>query len=162
MSNTNIQTAYEQIRKANLIAGQLTPTNDENTLDGIEMQINILFEELKETYDAFTEQDVVELLDGACDIFVVAAGLLQKLEAAGMNVEKALARVCANNISKFPLESDYRNNLELKPEGAVVSESPYGHVVFKRPSDGKYLKPTNFVSVDLKSCVTTDLFGGEV
>lgn len=158
MSN-DIKVAYEQILKANIIAGNITNEFHEKTVDGILSQIEFCIEETEETYDAFQNNDAVELLDGACDMFVTVCGLLQRLEAAGFNVQKALARVNENNLSKFPSEFDFQQNPDKQPEGTEVHTSPYGHVVFKRHFDGKYMKPTDFRPVDLVSCVPEDFFG---
>lgn len=160
--NTNIQTAYDQVRKTNLIAGQLQGNGGEADLDGIANQIEIIREEFNETVDAFFEdRDAVELVDGACDMFVTVAGLMQILEVSGVNIEKALARIIQNNLNKFPSEFEFKENPSLQPEGTVVHYSPYGHVVFKDPLINKYKKPTNFVPVDIKSCVPEDFFGVE-
>lgn len=157
MSN-NIQTAYEQIKKFNQIAGVLNGANHEATLNNVELYLSLIKEELEETYDAFTTEDIQEVVDGACDMFVVASGLMQVLEASGVNIEKALARVCANNLTKFPMEHEWVQNEELQPLDATVHTTPYGHVVFKR-DDGKIMKPTNFVPVSLSGTFPVDFFG---
>lgn len=152
-----IQNAYEQIRKANLVAGQITK-DVEKGLEGIKAQFDIIQEELDETVRAFDNQDPIELLDGSIDTFVTVCGLLQKLEGVGVNVNEALARVVANNLTKFPKTNIARRKPELKPEGTKVYESPYGYTAYLR-DDGKYRKPTNYVPVDLKGCIDEKLFG---
>ena len=150
----NIQIAYEQVRKFNQIAGNLNGAD----LDGIAHQIEFIDSELDEAWAGYQEQDMVEVVDGACDLFVTVAGLMQRLEAAGVNIEKALARVNENNLSKFPTTHVHENDATLQPEDTDVVFTDYGHVVYKRKHDGKVMKPTNFVSVDITSCVPTDLF----
>jgi hypothetical protein len=160
MSN-NIQTAYEQVRKFNQIAGNLNSSNHEATLNTIEKQISFIQEEVEEAYDAFTAEDIQEVVDGACDAFVTVAGLMQELEAAGVNIEKALARVCANNLTKFPTTFEHNNNPEAyMPQGDVTAHhTDYGHVVYKRNIDGKVMKPVNYVPVDLSGTFPVDFFG---
>lgn len=157
MSN-NIQTAYESVRKFNTIAGNLSHANHEQTLDGLYSQLEFIESELKETIQAFDEQDTVELVDGACDLFVTVAGFMQRLEAAGVNIEKALARVNENNMTKFPQTFEHNQNPDMQPDGTELVFTDYGHVVYKRHYDSKVMKPTTFVPVDLTSCVPNDIF----
>lgn len=156
MSNTNIQDAYESVRKFNLIAGNMEGVDTKS----VASQIDFIKEELEETYSAnFLGIDAVELLDGACDLFVTVSGLMQKLEAAGFNVEEALARVCENNLSKLP--DSYtagKVGLSIIPEGAIAHATKYGRMVFKRAIDGKVMKPTNFVPVNLEGLAPEGFF----
>ena len=163
MSNTNIQAAYEATRKFNEIAGNL----EDNSPERINFQLDLINEELVETAAATGHEgcdcgqeaaapNAIELLDGACDLFVTVAGLMQKLEAAGFNVEEALKRVCDNNMAKFPLAVELPSTC---PEGSDVSLSSCGkHIIYKRNSDGKVTKPTNFVSVDLEGLAPEGYF----
>jgi NTP pyrophosphatase (non-canonical NTP hydrolase) len=152
MSN-NIQDAYDSVRKFNSIAGNLQAV----TPHSIAAQIDFITEERNETFDAVLQGDAIELLDGACDLFVTVAGLMQKLDAAGFDVEEALKRVCENNLSKFPVINDYTHE-GIRPEGSEDTVSECGHVVFKRNSDGKVMKPTNFVPVNINALAPGDFF----
>ncbi len=141
----NIQQAYDSVRKFNTISNNL----DNVSIDSVASQIEFIKEELDETFDAFTQQDATELLDGACDLFVTVSGLMQKLEASGFNVEKALVRINDNNLSKLPTKQEHNKNPNIQPEDSVVEFSDYGHVAYRRPIDGKLLKPNTFVPVSL-------------
>lgn len=155
MSNTNIQQAYESVHKFNLIAGNLQGV----TPHSVARQVDFIEEELQETNGAVGSLDSIELLDGACDLFVTVAGLMQKLEAAGFNVEKALARVCENNLSKFPdPDTAMSVGVGIVPDGAIATTTPYGRMVFKRATDGKVMKPTNFVPVSLAGLTPEGFF----
>jgi hypothetical protein len=155
MSNTNIQQSYESVRKFNLIAGSVKEAS-------VNSQVRFIEEELEETVEALYSGDSVGLLDGACDLFVTVAGLMLKLESKGFNVEEALARVCENNLSKFPLTVSMKEadpaDAELIPQGAVAHSTPYGYTVFKRESDNKVMKPTNFIPVDLAGLAPEGFF----
>jgi hypothetical protein len=164
----NIQQAYDDVKKFNSIAGNLSNV----TPKSINSQLDFIHEELCEASAALGHEacdcgqeeatpDAVELLDGACDLFVTVAGLMQKLEAAGFNVQEALKRVNENNLSKFPECKGYCLYVDpsLCPEGAEQHLTQYGRVVFKREHDGKIMKPTNFVTVDIADCVPEDFFG---
>lgn len=151
---SKINEAYKSVRQFNAIAGNLGPQTQQELLEGIYNQINFIYEELNETSDALNNEDAKELLDGACDLFVTVAGLMQKLEAAGMNVKEALLRVCYNNMDKFPLAMYAKP--QMCPEGAKAEER-MGYTVYIRESDGKVMKPTTFQSVDIEDCVV-DIF----
>jgi phosphoribosyl-ATP pyrophosphohydrolase len=137
----DVQEHFDSVEVFNFVAGNLDKVDKKS----IEAQLSFISEELDETWKATEDNDNVELLDGACDLFVTVAGLLTKLEIAGFDVDRALYRVCQNNLSKFPkLEGAYK----LCPDGASITNKG-SRAVFKRISDGKIMKPTNFVPVTL-------------
>lgn len=155
----NIQHAADQVRKFNTIAGVLNPSYADEIIGNIELYLSLIKEELQETVDAFDAEDIQEVVDGACDLFVVVNGLMQVLESGGVNIDKALTRVCDNNLSKFPPTFQHNSDPELQPEGTECVETPYGHVVYKRLSDGKVMKPTTFVPVNLAGTFPITFFG---
>lgn len=140
-----IKVAYAEVREFNDIAGNLTNV----TVESIDNQLGFIFEELTETIDGLEAGDKVELLDGACDLFVTVAGLLQKLEAAGYNVAHALGRVNANNLSKFPKLGEL---FAFEPGHTLSYNEKYKRNVIK-DGNGKIRKPVNFVAVDLSDLV---------
>lgn len=156
----NIQEIFNSVEKFNTVTGGLTNSNHEQTLDGIELQLSLIDEELKEGYEAFTQEDATELADAAGDILVVAMGLVQRLNSAGFNMPKVLQRICDNNMSKVISTHTYNVNPEaFLPEGATAQETPYGYVVFKRNTDMKVVKPVGFEPVSLAGCVPENFFG---
>lgn len=155
----NIQQAYDDVKKFNSIAGNLTKHDNVSDTDSVDCQLEFIREELNETMDGYAFQNSVELLDGACDLFVTVAGLLQKLEMNGFNVQEALKRVNDNNLSKFPKIAEYEANPEICPRSSEPLDAEDDRVVFKREYDGKVMKPTNFVAVDISDCVPENFFG---
>lgn len=152
MNNESIAAAYESTRVFNSVAGNLT---DVDAID-VDNQLNFIFEEMQETITAFEKGDTVETLDGACDLFVTVAGLMQKLESAGFNVEEALKRVCQNNMDKYipvgkPLSYDAAFTATLNEEHNVW-------VIYD--SNHKIRKPLTFKSVDLSDLVPNYFFEG--
>ena len=144
MKSSEVAVAYTKVKKFNEIAGNLGDVTDES----IDNQISYIFEELQETITAFEGGDKIELLDGACDLFVTVAGLMQKLVMQGYNVAEALDRVNDNNLSKFPV------NLEPADENRYWPEfnDKHNRWVLKDET-GKVRKPADFVSVDLTGCI---------
>lgn len=144
-----IQQAYADVRVFNDIAGNLNNPD----LTSIDNQIGFIFSELTETIDGFEAGDMVEVLDGACDLFVTVAGLMQKLEAAGYDVATAIARVNENNLSKFPL---FVGTEDIRDGYTVSKNELYGRYVIK-DGNSKVRKPAAFVPVVLTDLVPKDV-----
>lgn len=145
--------SYADIKLFNEIANNLTG----NMVEQVNNQLSFIFSELEETIAAFESGDAVELVDGAADLWVTVAGLLQKLEAAGFNVGEAIKRVDANNLSKFvPIGSPLR----YKEGHKAKLNKKHGRYVIK-DANGKIMKPLDFVPVDLNDCVPANFFGAK-
>ena len=146
-----VRAAYYDVSSFNELAGNLRNV----TNDSIDNQIDFIFEELCETITAFEDGNRVELLDGACDLFVTVAGLMQKLEAQGYNVAEATARVNANNLSKFSKRVTYADS---NNSSYVFSlNEKYGRYVIKDKLTGKVKKPSDFISVCLDDLVPKEV-----
>ncbi len=140
-----IKDAFAGVREFNDIAGNLTNVTDES----VDAQIGFCFEELTEVIDAFESGDKAEILKETCDLFVVVAGLMQKLEAQGYEVDAALLRVNDNNLSKFP---EYGGSGFQHETGHVVLiNDKYLRYVIKDAA-GKVRKPLGY-----RKCQVGDL-----
>lgn len=148
MSNY-IQEAYDSVKTFNALAGNLANVKR----SGVDGQLSLCFEELVEAIDGLETNNSTELLDGAIDMFVTGAGLLQKLEAAGFDVQRALKRVCENNLTKFPATMSSEDHAWAKNEGYAVNYNvDYGRYVLK-DSAGKVRKPADYKNVKLGDLV---------
>jgi phosphoribosyl-ATP pyrophosphohydrolase len=139
-----IEIAYSDVRLFNALAGNLTNVTD----DSVDAQLGFIFEELTETIDALESGDRVELLDGACDLFVTVSGLMQKLEAQGYDVARAIERVNENNLSKFPKTISDVDRAQYN----VTLNEQYNRYVLK-DAIGKVKKPSDFVGVYLTDLI---------
>lgn len=137
---------YQDVLAFNDIAGNLNNVN----LDSIDNQLSFIFEELSETITGFEEGDAKEVIDGAADLFVTVSGLIQKLEAAGVDMRAVISKVNENNLEKFPktgavnLDVLQKNNPDF-----VVSHNPKYDVYVLKDAKGKIRKPSTFIAVDL-------------
>ena len=148
---------YNEIMIFNTIGGQL----DKISIDSVTLQMDLIQEEYLELVEAFDNRDDIEYLDATCDLFVTVAGLMQKLEAAGFDVAGALAKVNANNLSKFPDYDVRGSHLLYQPNNTAINvNEQYSVVVYKDVETGKIKKPTNFVPVDLSGYKIDFLKGG--
>jgi hypothetical protein len=143
--------SYLAVKMFNDISSNL----DGNMIEKIDQQLSFIFEELTEAISGLENRDAKELLDGAVDTWVTVAGLLQKLEAAGFDVEKAMRKVDENNLSKFPklgeafgYEDGFTVSLNKKYQRSVIKDK-----------NGKVRKPVTFIPVDLSDCVPDNFFG---
>lgn len=151
-------TAYEKIFLFNTLIGHegIQPDSEEFWTQ-IRNQTERVVEEVNETLDATIDQDMLELIDGVADIMVVAIGLYQKLQLCGVDVAEALERVCDNNLTKFHETEDHANetvkfyqDLDIETFVRLVTmEDGVEYFGVIRKSDGKLLKPHDFVGVDL-------------
>jgi NTP pyrophosphatase (non-canonical NTP hydrolase) len=149
MNKDSVGQSFMNIKTMNGIAGSLGGSEE-----SVDLQLSLCFEELEEAIDAFEKGNAVNLLKESVDLFVVTCGLLQKLESAGYDVEKAMRKVDENNLSKFPTTRP-----QQFPAAAATCtyNEMYGRYVIKRP-DGKFLKPVEYLAVDLSDCANVTFF----
>jgi hypothetical protein len=148
---------YWNVYAFNNIAGNLSNV-DANSL---EAQIKVVVEEVKELEKAYADKDAVGLLDGVCDAFVTVVGLMQKMQSAGFDVDKAIERVCINNLEKYPtqmLSSDLDKYYQKGWD--VLYNNEYDCYALK-DKNGKVRKPDGFVPVEISDLVPVNFFGGE-
>jgi phosphoribosyl-ATP pyrophosphohydrolase len=155
----NLNKYYKEVQKFNDIAGNL---HDKLTFENLKNQTALILEEAKEAVEGAETKSYDEVLDGAVDVFVTLAGLMQQMQLMGYDVEKALDKVCVNNLSKYPsynTESRSQiteetlkkyNNQGVKVQ--VYENNQYNVLVFRNAKTGKILKPAGFNSVDLTDC----------
>jgi hypothetical protein len=132
------------------------------TLKDIEFQYNLILEETKEIKEkGIDHNNAKEVVDGVVDVMVTALGLMQKLEALGVDMNKAMRDTAYNNLTKYP--SDERTAIETAVEyeqnGIQVKveyNSEYELFVIKNMKD-KVMKPVGFSSNDLSDCIPEDL-----
>ena len=144
---------YENSLKACEIAGQ----DKEFSYQFRKQQLSYIQSEVQELADALEELDLVEELDACQDILVTVFGYLQKLEALGARVDKAMVKTADNNLSKFPTTLEEVQQTQEFYKTVKNKETVFGYnsdykryVV--RDMNGKYLKPSSFVENDLSGC----------
>jgi hypothetical protein len=161
----SILESYNKTKQFNTLCGSLAKAD-------VVLQLRLMLEELAETAIAvkhkiewhckfdelqvvpsmsiYTDWDLVELIDGACDMKVISDGLLQILEAKGFDVSKALLKVGDNNLSKFPTTEP--NMADYNPRWTKTYNEKFGVWVLK-DENGKVRKPHDYVPVDLSDCI---------
>lgn len=128
----------------------------------LKQMAGLLKEELDETVKAVEDKNNVEILDGACDIFVVLIGFMKVLENAGFRVNPAVDAVCDNNATKILVSrEDAAKSVAYHAvkgvDAYVDTVTIYGETYYsvRRSADGKGLKPHNFKPVNLQEYVPT-------
>lgn len=127
-------------------------------------QLKLIAEETDELHEAVETNNAVEALDACIDIMYVLAGMMQKLEAMGMDVVGAMQQVANDNLTKFPgskevaeLTQDMYNKQGI--ETTVTYSDKFNRWVIK-DTNAKVRKPIGFTSTDLTKYVPKKLQGG--
>lgn len=139
--------------KFNDISGSAQKT----TKDDIKNQIDLMEEEVKETFNDFEANDLVGVLDGCIDTLYVTLGLLQKLKNLGVDTDGAMKQVSEDNLSKFPssLLEAVDSIIYYQDQGTHVNmEQNKEHRVYVlKDQNDKVRKPKGFVGTDLSKYV---------
>jgi hypothetical protein len=140
-----INDAYMDVKLFNKLAGNLAFVQPES----IDAQLGFCFEELAEAIESFEQGDMFNFVKEVCDMFVVTAGLIQKLQASGIDMESALKIVNENNLTKFPKEMTESDRMQAESIGLTpVFNEQHNRWMLKDPI-GKIKKPANYVPADL-------------
>lgn len=157
---TDMNKFYEACCIFNEVAGN----NKKLTLKDFENQQGYNMEECQEISAGIATNNVAEIFDGVLDNFVTNMGHLQRLKALGFDIEKGMAAVALNNLSKYIDEYDkdrlWATFEKYKKEGVeVYREFNERHKLWavKRTSDNKVMKPVGFVSVQLDQFIPEDV-----
>ncbi|ADP02508.1 hypothetical protein GECvBMG_gp125 [Salmonella phage GEC_vB_MG] len=90
----------------------------------VDLQFSFVVEEFKELMKALSEGDRVEVVDGACDLFVVSSYALWLLESSGVRWEKCLkpAEGAQFNIGEM-VELIFNTPLSVESVAAILQQS---------------------------------------
>ena len=130
----------------------------------LKKQLILIYEEVDEISEGLVDNNPTEVLDGVIDTLVVTIGLLQKLENLGINVEEAMERTAANNLSKFTTSIQIANeSIKALKANGINARTEYNekyNVFVLKDSNDKVRKPWDFESNDLTCCVPDDIQKG--
>lgn len=147
------------------------PSDDhKEVLKQIANQCTFLVEEVLEMKEAALAGDWIETIDAHADIRFVRDYLDDLCVAAGLNINKAFRKVCANNAEKYSTSRELV--LQWQAEKAIshpeletyIAETEYEgetYYTLRRKEDGKVVKHNNFTTVDLKDCLPKELLSKE-
>ena len=148
----------EQCYAFNEIAGKASQASLKQMLQ----QLALIEEEVQEIKEGLHENNVLETLDGVVDVLVVTLGMLQKLEALGVDTTKALKDTAENNLTKYPADIATavasQKYLARKGVEVTVEYNPKHDLYVLKDKQGKVRKPWNFDSNDLTDCIPVELF----
>lgn len=150
MQLSKVEQAYADVHKFNAISNNLTNVGEAS----IDHQLSMIFSEFEETVEAFENRDAPEVAKEAVDLLVTVYGLIQKLSAAGFNMDKAIEVVNANNLSKFVPKGE-----ALQYDDKFTASFNQEHAVWiVKDNEGKIRKHTNYKKADVSDCVPKDGF----
>lgn len=145
-----------RVERFNVVTGKAPSKNINELYKQIENQCTYLLEEVKETLQAAKENNMIEVVDGVCDIKYVASQLQTLVESIGVDFEGAFSEVCNNNDKKFT--TIYNQACAWEGYYAEQNKDVYiSHVKYKGEdyftvcdaATNKTLKFNNFPKVDL-------------
>jgi|SRR5690554_7694700 len=148
-----MSTPYSKIHLLNVLIGHEVPKPDtEEFWNYVRNQTELVLEESQEAHDEAIDQNLEKYISEVADIMVTAIGLYQKLQLAGVPIDKVLDRVCDKNLEKFHKTAEEANEtVQFYTEKSVetfvrltVLEDGSEYYAVIRKSDGKMLKPKGF------------------
>ena len=149
---TDMNKFYEACCIFNEVAGNDTKL----TLKDFKNQQEYNIEECQEISAGIKTNDAAEIFDGVLDTFVTNFGHLQRLAALGFDVEKGMAAVALNNLSKYIEGTDLervtatiRHYSDKGISCYPAFNKKHDLYAIKRIDNNKVLKPVGFVSVEL-------------
>ena len=147
----------EQCYAFNEIAGKASQASLKQMLQ----QLALIEEEVQEIKEGLHENNVLETLDGVVDVLVVTLGMLQKLQALGIDTTKALKQTAENNLTKYPADiaTAVASQKYLAKQGTevTVEYNPKYDLYVLKDKQQKVRKPWNFQSNDLTECIPVQL-----
>lgn len=130
--------------------------NDKKLIDFV---INFIKEETQELEKAIEDRDIVEVLDGICDLLYVAVGNATMVFGLKDKLEDAFAEVQASNLSKV-CETEELAQQTVKVRSEEQGEPCHYHKVREdvyivyRTRDDKVMKSLNYFRPNLKQFFT--------
>lgn len=122
----------------------------------ITKQAWIVHEEVQETIGASKDTDLLETLDGVCDVLYTGLRLAQLLENRGVQVWSALKKVCENNDLKYTRSlataTQWLEDLSATKPFLAIHEyegNAGTYYCVKDTQTGKVIKPVSHPKVDL-------------
>jgi hypothetical protein len=166
MENTTTNCTYTFLQfmqdnfKFNTIAGK----DNLLALEDLKDQQKLIIEEVDEITDGLAVNDATDVLDGLIDSYVTLAGLQQKLQNLGIDVNEAMKRIADNNLSKFcdTIQLAKETQLHYIDKGVetfIEYNQIYDKYVVKNTAM-KVMKPVGFKSVDLADLIPAELRDG--
>ena len=150
-----VEAFYEDVEVFNDTAGNLS--SEKLNKASLRHQLELIQEELTETFEALESGNHVGLLDGVVDVLVTAFGFAQKLDAMGFDVGEAMMLISQNNLSKFPMtKEEAEETVAMHAEDGVECTYHYNEkhrLYVVKDVNGKVRKPYNYESVNINHCV---------
>lgn len=134
--------------------------NREDFWKQIQEQAALILEKAKEQYEAAMNFDLVEVIDGFCDVDYLQEYQATLLKAAGVMLECSKDTVSLNNAQKYTVVYEFAvqsaEALKEKGEDVYINEAVYeGQVYYivNRTSDNKVMKLLKHVPPNIASTI---------
>jgi len=150
----------ERVLRFNVIKGD-APVGVENRTafwEQAKAQAALILEEAQEMYDAAQDENLVEMLDGYCDVRYTNDFMEHILDKAGVDIGVAYDQVQMNNDQKYTVVYDFAlQSAATYPDGTVtIQETEYEGTTYYTVRDvetGKCLKLLKHVPPQLSLAI---------
>lgn len=155
----------ERISKFNHIIGNSPSTDVDAFWEQVELQASLVLEEAIEQYEAAKNRDLVELVDGDCDVHYLQTYVDELIENINIPLKVAMDMVVVNNDQKYTKHESMAhiskmihcdNGVECYVEKVEFEGDVYFTV--KRSSDGKVMKLKDHVSPNIRATIPDAVF----
>lgn len=161
---------YTLTKKFNTISGSINELSEKAFIE----QYTYVREEFREMVDTFGDDDLgcarlsletrmlEPLLDDCLDVVITVFGMLQKLEALGVDINQAAVDTAHNNLSKYPSspaiahETVERKRLEGIETRAVFNEAENCFAI-RNVATGKIVKCIGYTPNNLRKYITQEV-----
>ena len=143
------------------VFNEIAEKHEDYSIEAIRKQFKIIESEFQELSNGVCYNDTEEILDGAVDVIVTVVGLMQQLEAAGIDVSEACNRIAENNLSKYvkdKREADVSVDFyKQKGIDVKVNYNLQYDVYMLTDTAGKIRKPSSFKDVYIQDLIPVEL-----
>ena len=153
----------ERVVKFNTIVGNPPVGLDdkEKFWEQVQAQAKLTLEEAQEQYDWAMKKNLVEVVDGYCDVDYLQTYMSVLLQEVGVNLGCSVDTVCLNNDQKYSLSKDLalQSQAELYTDKGVdtyISEVEYEgdtYYTVRRSSDNKVMKLLKHVPPNIPATI---------
>lgn len=157
----------ERVRKFNYIKGDIPAgiEDKEKFWQQVQAQAKLVLEEAQEQYDGAMARDLVEVVDGAGDVFYVQTWMDTLLDEAGINMNLVKGSVCMNNDQKYTVSKGFAQlSAELHADCGTpcyVHEAMYEDVEYycvRSEESGKVLKLSGHIPPNIRAIIPDSVF----
>lgn len=156
-----LSVAIGNLAQSSQVFNEIAGKDQNFSIEAIRQQFKIIESEFQELSNGVFYNDSEEVLDGCIDVIVTVVGLMQQLQAAGVDVSEACKRIAENNMTKYVKEAEKaQTSVEFYKRKGVdvkVSYNQTYQVYMLKDTNNKLRKPSSFIDVEIKDLIPSEI-----